>query len=435
MQPCWTLLKFSQAEFYHPLSQAAHLFRSGPGLLQVPVLRVDILKTAVSTPLGLFEFLSMPFGHLATSCTPPKLRSTVAVVPAQGDDDRDAILTEAVWRSEVSVVMAIQCSSLLLGIVCLFSVQLAGAETTVPYDAELPLTVGTVEKTLSAANKVGWTQYGQREFMFFAIGKTWEEAESTCVQNNANLASVHSENEDAFIKRLIWTQAGRDHPTWLGGYNSHMVPQRWFWTDESAFDFAPWTQGQPDGSGHCLQTNFRGGWDDLVCNQKIPFVCARLIRRGAETTVPYDAELPLTVGTVEKTLSAANKVGWTQYGQREFMFFAIGKTWEEAESTCVQNNANLASVHSENEDAFIKRLIWTQAGRDHPTWLGGYNSHMVPQRWFWTDESAFDFAPWTQGQPDGSGHCLQTNFRGGWDDLVCNQKIPFVCARLIRRGV
>ncbi|XP_036420229.1 C-type mannose receptor 2-like [Colossoma macropomum] len=282
--------------------------------------------------------------------------------------------------NRVSVIMAIRCSSLLLGVMCLLSVQLAG----------------TAENKQSGAINSGWTQYGPREFMFFAIKKTWEEAESTCEEYGAHLASVHSENEDSFIKRLIYNQAGSDRPSWLGGYNSHMVPKRWYWTDESAFDFSPWTQGQPDGSGHCLQTNYKG--------------------------------------TVENKQSGAINSGWTSYGPCQFMFFAIEKTWEEAESTCEEYGAHLASVHSENEDSFIKRLIYNQAGSDRPSWLGGYNSHMVPQRWYWTDESAFDFSPWTQGQPDGSGHCLQTNYKGGWDDLNCNSKIPFVCARRIRKG-
>ncbi|KAL6466277.1 hypothetical protein MHYP_G00264100 [Metynnis hypsauchen] len=293
---------------------------------------------------------------------------------------------------------------------------------------------GTVEKTLSFATKGGWTPFRQREFMFFGVGKTWEEAETTCVQYGANLASVHSESEDAFIKRLISSQAGYDRNSWLGGYNSHVVPSRWYWTDESYFDFATWTQGQPDGSGHCLQTNFRGGWDDLPCNYNISFVCARPITKGAETAVPNDAQLHSAAGTVEKTLSFDTNGGWTQFGQREFMYFGVGKTWEEAETTCVQYGANLASVHSESEDAFIKRLISSQAGYDRNSWLGGYNSHVVPSRWYWTDESYFDFATWTQGQPDGSGHCLQTNFRGGWDDLPCNYNIAFVCARQITKG-
>uniref|UniRef100_A0AAR2LBX0 C-type lectin domain-containing protein n=1 Tax=Pygocentrus nattereri TaxID=42514 RepID=A0AAR2LBX0_PYGNA len=172
--------------------------------------------------------------------------------------------------------MAIRFSVLLLGIVCLFGVQRAGAERAAPNDAQLHSAAGTLEKT----TKAGWVQFDQREFMFFAAGKVWEEAQSTCMDYDANLASVHSDREDAFIKRLIWNHVGSDRPSWLGGYNSPVVPSRWYWTDGSVFDFNSWTQGQPDGSGHCLQTNFKGGWDDLDCNQNLPFVCARGKRRG-----------------------------------------------------------------------------------------------------------------------------------------------------------
>ncbi|XP_037387846.1 C-type mannose receptor 2-like [Pygocentrus nattereri] len=322
--------------------------------------------------------------------------------------------------------MAIRFSVLLLGIVCLFGVQRAGAERAAPNDAQLHSAAGTLEKT----TKAGWVQFDQREFMFFAAGKVWEEAQSTCMDYDAHLASVHSDREDAFIKRLIWNHVGSDRPSWLGGYNSHVVPSRWFWTDESAFDFNSWTPGQPDGSGHCLQTNFKGGWDDLVCERNLPFVCARGISRGAERAAPNDAQPHSAAGPLEKN----TKAGWIQFDQREFMFFAAGKVWEEAQSTCMDYDANLASVHSDREDAFIKRLIWNHVGSDRPSWLGGYNSPVVPSRWYWTDGSVFDFNSWTQGQPDGSGHCLQTNFKGGWDDLVCERNLPFVCARGISRG-
>ncbi|KAL6466274.1 hypothetical protein MHYP_G00264070 [Metynnis hypsauchen] len=180
--------------------------------------------------------------------------------------------------------MAIRCSSLLLRIVCLLSVQLAG-------------TAGHKKHVFSAS---GWTPFGQREFLFFAIGKTWEEAESTCVEYGGHLASVHSENEEAFINRLIFTQAGYDRPSWLGGYNSHMVPRRWFWTDGSPFDFSVWTPGEPDGFGHCLQTSYNGGWDDFLCNQNIPFVCARQISKGAYSAVGRDAQLHPAVEVEEQ---------------------------------------------------------------------------------------------------------------------------------------
>ncbi|XP_036418623.1 galactose-specific lectin nattectin-like [Colossoma macropomum] len=123
---------------------------------------------------------------------------------------------------------------------------------------------------------------------------------------------------------------------------------------------------------------------------------------------------------------------WIPYGSRQFKFFAIKLTWPEAERTCKQSGAFLASVHDKNEDNFIKSLIKRHTGQDRPTWLGG--SQNVLNRWVWSDGSAFNFSPWTKGEPNGSGRCLQTNYNGGWDDHVCTVKQSFVCARQTRKG-
>ncbi|XP_036444603.1 galactose-specific lectin nattectin-like [Colossoma macropomum] len=154
--------------------------------------------------------------------------------------------------------------SLLLWVMCLLAVHQAVAE----------------EKKHAVLSDTDWKPYGSREFKFFGIKTTWDEAEKTCVRNNAHLASVHDESEDDFIKRLIHAHASQDVPTWLGGYNSKTARDRWYWTDGSHFDYADWAPGEPNGSGRCLQTNFQGAWDDLVCSYNRHFVCARKAKTG-----------------------------------------------------------------------------------------------------------------------------------------------------------
>ncbi|XP_036418617.1 galactose-specific lectin nattectin-like [Colossoma macropomum] len=153
--------------------------------------------------------------------------------------------------------MAIRCSSFLLGIMCLLSVQLAD----------------TAEGKSLVTKASGWTPYGSVQFKFFGTGSSWKEAEKVCMQYGALLASVHDENEHKYIKGLIQLLTGEDRPTWLGGKKSDAG--RWVWSDGSDFDFSKWTRGQPDGSGRCLQINYNGGWDDLGCTEIRSFVCAR----------------------------------------------------------------------------------------------------------------------------------------------------------------
>ncbi|XP_036411753.1 galactose-specific lectin nattectin-like [Colossoma macropomum] len=155
--------------------------------------------------------------------------------------------------------------SLLLSVMCLLAVHQAVAD----------------EKKQAVLRNSGWKSHGSHEFKFFGFKSTWEEAEKTCLRNDAHLASVHDENEDNFIKRLIHAHSNKNIATWLGGYRSKTARDRWYWTDGSHFDFAEWAPGEPNGSGQCLQTNYYGAWDDLVCYYKRPFVCARKAKTGA----------------------------------------------------------------------------------------------------------------------------------------------------------
>ncbi|XP_036418625.1 ladderlectin-like [Colossoma macropomum] len=117
--------------------------------------------------------------------------------------------------------------------------------------------------------------------------------------------------------------------------------------------------------------------------------------------------------------------GWSSFGSRQFKFFTIQNTWEQAESTCKQFDAHLASVHNKNENNFIMSLIHTQADG---VWLGGHTDG-DSGIWFWTDFSDFDHTNWSPGEPNGSGKCLKIYNNGLWDDFHCDRQLNFVCAR------
>ncbi|CAB1437078.1 unnamed protein product [Pleuronectes platessa] len=93
--------------------------------------------------------------------------------------------------------------------------------------------------------------------------------------------------------------------------------------------------------------------------------------------------------------------------------------------------ANLVSIHSLDEENFIKALIKDFDHAEGWTWIG--LSHVHKQRsWMWSDGSAVKFTFWSQGQPDhlDKEDCIHTNFQAAkkWNDLHCNGLIPSVCA-------
>ncbi|KAK9963345.1 hypothetical protein ABG768_006537 [Culter alburnus] len=126
--------------------------------------------------------------------------------------------------------------------------------------------------------------------------------------------------------------------------------------------------------------------------------------------------------------ASACRSGWTQHGNRCFRVFNQAMIWKDAEMTCLDHGGNLASVHSQEENAFIKRLISSSKS----FWIGGYDA-VSEGTWFWSDGSKMNVQLWNPGEPNNSGtteHCIEMNYAGAknWNDQECTDKLPFVCA-------
>ncbi|XP_024001430.2 galactose-specific lectin nattectin-like, partial [Salvelinus sp. IW2-2015] len=93
---------------------------------------------------------------------------------------------------------------------------------------------------------MGWYDFNGRCYKYVATRLDWADAESYCVTQGANLASVHSEAEHQFIKILIKMFDPAEFYTWIG--LSDIVKEgRWMWTDGSKVDFTDWFKSDPDG--------------------------------------------------------------------------------------------------------------------------------------------------------------------------------------------
>uniref|UniRef100_A0A8C6TC13 C-type lectin domain-containing protein n=1 Tax=Neogobius melanostomus TaxID=47308 RepID=A0A8C6TC13_9GOBI len=104
----------------------------------------------------------------------------------------------------------------------------------------------------------GWTLFGTRCFKFFDSKLTWTEAEKSCQTHGANLASIHSAEENAFVVDLIKNATGENRWTWIGGQDAETL---WMWSDGSVWDYSKWPSVQPDNDGgieHVLEINWAG---------------------------------------------------------------------------------------------------------------------------------------------------------------------------------
>uniref|UniRef100_A0A3B4DBM1 C-type lectin domain-containing protein n=1 Tax=Pygocentrus nattereri TaxID=42514 RepID=A0A3B4DBM1_PYGNA len=102
-----------------------------------------------------------------------------------------------------------------------------------------------------------WSAHGSRCFKVFKSPLQWIDAEIECLKHGANLASVHNNEENAFLKNLIKQATGSAIKPWLGGHDS-VAEGKWLWTDGSKMIFQDWAKDQPDNdkTEHCLEMTF-----------------------------------------------------------------------------------------------------------------------------------------------------------------------------------
>ncbi|CAK6974717.1 ladderlectin-like [Scomber scombrus] len=124
---------------------------------------------------------------------------------------------------------------------------------------------------------------------------------------------------------------------------------------------------------------------------------------------------------------------WSRFGKQCFIFIDSPKTWVEAESYCLFEGANLASVHSYEEDHFIQDLTRGYSHDFPETWIGGFDA-IHPCFWMWSDGSKFYYQNWnTDYDVERMEHCLKMNcgYDRSWNYASCNDTLPFVCSKRI----
>lgn len=118
-----------------------------------------------------------------------------------------------------------------------------------------------------------------------------------------------------------------------------------------------------------------------------------------------------------------------------FIFIDSPKSWPEAEGYCLYEGANLASVHSYDENHFIQDLTRGNTHNFPETWIGGHDA-IYPCFWMWSDGTKFDYENFLWDyEKERPERCLKMNygFAGDWQRSYasCNNSLPFVCSKRI----
>ncbi|MBE0174937.1 C-type lectin domain-containing protein, partial [Bacillus spizizenii] len=120
--------------------------------------------------------------------------------------------------------------------------------------------------------------------------------------------------------------------------------------------------------------------------------------------------------------------GWTNFGVRCYKFFSQSTNWIAAERKCIDQHANLASVHSELENDFLLRLLPTSTR----CWLGVHDG-VQEGEWLWSDGTPYDHTNWCSNEPNNNNveNCGELNWTSDrcWNDASCSTSMGYVCAK------
>ncbi|CAJ0946932.1 unnamed protein product, partial [Mesorhabditis belari] len=113
--------------------------------------------------------------------------------------------------------------------------------------------------------------------------------------------------------------------------------------------------------------------------------------------------------------------GWNYFNGSCYKLYSNKVGYNAAEAECRENNANVVSIHSEQEQKFVNDLregSWTWLGLKHDS------------KWSWSDGSDVDYTNWEDGHPMLIR--TLTNMRrdtGKWESKTSLDNNFFICKK------
>uniref|UniRef100_A0A8C8K8N0 C-type lectin domain-containing protein n=1 Tax=Oncorhynchus tshawytscha TaxID=74940 RepID=A0A8C8K8N0_ONCTS len=133
---------------------------------------------------------------------------------------------------------------------------------------------------------------------------------------------------------------------------------------------------------------------------------------GIHNALGVEQSMSLEDEQVKTESSSVCSTGWFKHGHRCFTYIRTERTWAESEQYCVFQGANLASIHSTEENHFIQEMIRRQTHDFPRVWIGGQDATQE-RLWLWSDGSRFYYRDWKENR---------------WNDDVCSRTLPSVCS-------
>ena len=111
--------------------------------------------------------------------------------------------------------------------------------------------------------------HNNMRYIFVDEFKNFNDHQALARELGGNLASIHNDDENEFVKGLVNTGG---HGAFIGGIrksgatnDTDKTADTWEWTDSSTFDYKSWREDQPDNHGsddeNVIEVTYGNEWD------------------------------------------------------------------------------------------------------------------------------------------------------------------------------
>ncbi|XP_072781570.1 macrophage mannose receptor 1 isoform X2 [Taeniopygia guttata] len=262
----------------------------------------------------------------------------------------------------------------------------------------------------------GWWPYAGHCYSIHRDPKTWEDALSSCKKQDGDLASIHNIAENSFLVSQLGYKPTEE--LWLGlnALRSHFSFE---WSDGSPVTFTKWQRRHPaytDSLEHCVAVKGQDGyWATDICNKQLGYICKKK---------------PSSQSSEKETIEDPGcQKGWKRYGFHCYLVGSALLTFSEANKTCEQSKAYLATVESRHEQIFLISLTGLRSEKYF--WIGLSDTEEKGS-FRWTNGETAHFTHWNTAMPGKEQGCVAmgTGIAAGlWDVVSCEKTWNYLCKR------
>ncbi|NWZ76956.1 MRC1 protein, partial [Poecile atricapillus] len=229
----------------------------------------------------------------------------------------------------------------------------------------------------------GWWPYTGHCYSIHRDPKTWEDALHSCKKQDGDLASIHNIAEFSFLVSQLGYKPTEE--LWLG-LNDLKAHFYFEWSDRTPVTFTKWQRRHPiytSGQEHCVAMKGQDGyWAMDVCYKQLGYICKK--RPSSQSSEKETIEDP------------GCQKGWKRYGFHCYFVGSALLTFSEANKTCEQSKAYLATVESRNEQTFLISLTGLRSEKYF--WIG-LSATEEGGSFRWTNGETPQFTHWNTAMP------------------------------------